>query len=472
MVYIMSTSSISLPIHNKTRQENVPQQSVGAKKVYIRTFGCQMNVYDTGKMRALLEKDGYVTTESMEEADLVIVNTCSIREKPELKVHSFLGEARKIKRFRDRPMTIAVSGCVAQQEGQKLLDRYHDLNLVFGPDAVSNIKKLVDATENKKQVLDTDFLEEADYVFASELDPEAAQRVGAFVTIQKGCDNKCTFCIVPSTRGKEVSRPSEQIIDEVKRLVDEGVVEITLIGQNVNSYGLKVPSEKTFAQLLYAVADVEGVERIRYTTSHPRDMGLDVIQAYRDLPQLTSYLHLPVQSGSSKILRRMKRYYTRERYLEVVDQLREARPDISLSTDFIIGFPGETEEDFELTMSLLEEVKFSSSFSFKYSQRPNTPALKLVDRDPVDPQVAGERLMRLQAKQREIAQAEHELLEGTIQRVLVEGPAKHDQGVICGRTGTHKMVNFPGTLDQVGQFVDVKITKGFANSLRGEQISI
>lgn len=201
-------------------------------------------------------------------------------------------------------------------------------------------------------------------------------------------------------------------------------------------------------------------------------MGLDVIQAYRDLPQLTSYLHLPVQSGSSKILRRMKRYYTRERYLEVVDQLREARPDISLSTDFIIGFPGETEEDFELTMSLLEEVKFSSSFSFKYSQRPNTPALKLVDRDPVDPQVAGERLMRLQAKQREIAQAEHELLEGTIQRVLVEGPAKHDQGVICGRTGTHKMVNFPGSLDQVGQFVDVKITKGFANSLRGEQISI
>ena len=463
----MSTKSIPIPLQ---RNNHISSNTQGNKKVYIRTFGCQMNVYDTGKMRALLEKDGYESTEDMSEADLVIVNTCSIREKPEIKVHSFLGEARKIKKRREKPMTIAVSGCVAQQEGQKLLDRYHDLNLVFGPDAIANVQKLVDATQNKKQVLDTDFLDEADYVFASELDPEASQRVGAFVTIQKGCDNKCTFCIVPATRGKEVSRPSEQIIDEVRRLVQEGVVEITLIGQNVNSYGLKVSGEKTFAQLLYAVADVQGVERIRYTTSHPRDMGLDVIQAYRDLPQLTSYLHLPVQSGSSSILRRMKRFYTRERYLEVVQQLREARPDISLSTDFIVGVPGETEEDFEMTMSLLEEVQFSSSFSFKYSQRPDTPALKLAERNPVDPIVAGKRLMLLQARQREIAQAEHELLEGTIQRVLVEGPAKHDEGIICGRTSTHKMVNFAGSLQQIGHFVDVKIIKGFANSLRGEQI--
>lgn len=441
------------------------------KKAYIRTFGCQMNVYDTGKMLALLKNDGYEETHEMDDADLVIVNTCSIREKPELKVHSFLGEARKIKRNRPgKDMTIAISGCVAQQEGQKLLSRYPDVNLVFGPDAVPNISTLLSATQNQKQVLDTTFLDEADYVFASDIDPNATQRVGAFVTIQKGCDNKCTFCIVPTTRGKEVSRPSEQIVAEVRALVDQGIKEITLIGQNVNSYGLKKSGEKTFAQLLYAVADVPGVERIRYTTSHPRDMGLDVMQAYRDLPQLCSQLHLPVQSGSSRILRRMKRFYTRERYLEVVDQLRQARPDIVLSTDFIIGFPGETDEDFEQTMSLLEEVRFHSSFSFKYSERPGTPALKLVEKTPVDQILAGERLIRLQKRQREIAQEEHTLLEGMVLPVLIEGPSRHDEGVICGRTHTFKTVNFPGDVSWVGQTRQVRITKAFANSLRGEAV--
>jgi len=441
------------------------------KKAYIRTFGCQMNVYDTGKMLAILKTDGYEQTENMEEADLVIVNTCSIREKPEVKVHSFLGEARKIKRLRKaQDMTIAISGCVAQQEGQKLLNRYSDVNLVFGPDAVPNLSTLISATKNHRQVLDTTFLDEADYVFASDIDPNAKQRIGAFVTIQKGCDNKCTFCIVPTTRGKEVSRSSSEIITEVRALVEQGIKEITLIGQNVNSYGLKKSGEKTFAQLLYAVADVPGVERIRYTTSHPRDMGLDVIQAYRDLPQLCSYLHLPVQSGSSKILRRMKRFYKRERYLEVVDQLRAARPDIALSTDFIVGFPGETDEDFELTMSLLEEVRFHSSFSFKYSERPGTPALKLVEKNPIDPILAGQRLMRLQKRQREIAQEEHQRLEGMVLPVLVVGPSKHDDGVICGRTDTFKTINFPGDLSWVGQFQNVRVTKAFANSLRGEVV--
>ncbi|MEL6344867.1 MAG: tRNA (N6-isopentenyl adenosine(37)-C2)-methylthiotransferase MiaB [Myxococcota bacterium] len=439
------------------------------RRVYIRTFGCQMNAYDTGKMRALLAADGYDASEEMEQADLIIVNTCSIREKPEHKLHSFLGEARRLKRESDRPITLAVAGCVAQQEGQKLLDRYPDLDLVLGPDAVPNIRTLVDAAHGRKQVLDTDFLTEADYVFASELDPEASGSVGAFVTIQKGCDNKCTFCIVPSTRGAEVSRPSAQIIDEVRRLVDEGVCEITLIGQNVNSYGLKVPGEKTFAQLLYAVADVPGVERIRYTTSHPRDMGPDVIQAYRDLPQLTSHLHLPVQSGSDRVLRRMKRFYTRARYLDVVDQLRDARPGIVLSTDFIVGFPGESDEDFEQTMSLLDAVRFHASYSFKYSQRPDTPALRLVARgDEVPRDVASARLTRLQARQREIALAEHQKLEGRTFSVLVEGPSRHDEGVICGRTGTFKMINFPGDIDMVGRTVPVTVTRAFTNSLRGE----
>ena len=440
------------------------------RKVYIRTFGCQMNVYDTGKMRALLATEGYATTEEMGDADLVIVNTCSIREKPEHKLHSFLGEARRLKREADRQVTLAVAGCVAQQEGQRLLDRYPDLDLVFGPDAVPSIPRLVDAARGGgEQVLDTRFLDEADFVFASELDPDAGQQVGAFVTIQKGCDNRCTFCIVPATRGPELSRPSAEIVAEVQALVRQGVKEITLIGQNVNSYGLKVPGEKTFAQLLYAVAAVEGVERIRYTTSHPRDMGPDVVQAYRDLPQLTSFLHLPVQSGSNAVLRRMKRFYTRERYLDVVAQLRDARPDIVLSTDFIVGFPGETDDDFEQTMSLLDEVRFESSFSFKYSPRPGTPALRLVQRAEVPPEVASARLTRLQKRQRELSLAAHRAMEGQVYDVLVEGPSRHDEGVICGRTGTYKTINFPGELALVGKTVPVAVTRGFTNSLRGER---
>ncbi|MFT4976418.1 MAG: tRNA-2-methylthio-N6-dimethylallyladenosine synthase [Myxococcota bacterium] len=440
--------------------------------VYIRTFGCQMNAYDTGKMRALLQQEGYTATEDMEQADLIIVNTCSIREKPEHKLHSFLGEARRVKRLnKKRPITLAVAGCVAQQEGQKLLDRYKDLDLVFGPDAVPSIRRLVGAAA-EEQVLDTDFLTTSDYIFASELDPDAADNVGAFVTIQKGCDNRCTFCVVPATRGPEVSRPSDQIVDEVRRLIDEGVREVTLIGQNVNSYGLKVKGEKTFAQLLYAVAAVPGVERIRYTTSHPRDMGPDVIEAYRDLPQLTSHLHLPVQSGSTRVLRRMKRFYTRERYLEVVAQLRDARPDIALSTDFIIGFPGETDEDFEETMTLLEEVRFHASYSFTYSQRPDTPALKLAARDPVDPAVASARLTRLHVRQREISLEENRRMEGERFSVLVEGPSRHDPAVMCGRTSTFKTINFPGEPTLVGQTVPVVVTRGFTNSLRGERLPV
>ncbi len=441
------------------------------KKVYIRTFGCQMNVYDTGKMKALLGKDGYEPTEHMADADLVIVNTCSIREKPELKVHSFLGEARKIKRTRQKDMTIAISGCVAQQEGQKLLDRYSDLDLVFGPDAVPNVQKLVQLSKSGKQVLDTDFLDQADYVFSAEIDPDAKKQVSAFVTIQKGCDNKCTFCIVPSTRGQEVSRPSAEIIQEVRSLVAKGVQEITLIGQNVNSYGLKT-NEKTFAQLLYAVADVSGVERIRYTTSHPRDMGLDVVQAYRDLPQLCSQLHLPVQSGSSTVLRRMKRFYTRERYLEVVEQLREARPDIVFSTDFILGFPGETEEDFRQTMSLLEEVRFHSSFSFVYSPRPGTPALRLLDRTPVEAGVAKNRLIQLQALQQRISKEENRKLIGSAQLVLVEGGSPREKNLLFGRTGTFKGVHFEGDRSLLGQTVPVHIYQAFTSALRGELLGV
>ncbi len=437
-------------------------------KVYVHTFGCQMNAYDTGKIRALLGRDGWESTQDPDQADLVLLNTCSIREKAVDKMHSVLGEFRREKR-EGRQVLLGVAGCVAQMEGEALMKRYPDVDLVFGPDGVPHVRKLVDEVAAGNRVLDTTFLDLETYPFVTDLDPDASSGVGAFVTIQKGCDNKCTYCIVPATRGAEASRPSEQILDECRRLVAEGVQEITLIGQNVNSYGLKVPGERTFAQLLYAVADIPGVERIRYTTSHPRDMGDDVIAAYRDLPQLTSHLHLPVQSGSNKVLRRMKRFYTRERYLRIVDGLREARPDLALTTDVIVGFPGETDEQFEETMTLLDEVGFVGSFSFKYSPRPGTPSLRL--KEGYDDAVSGERLIRYQDRQRELSLAWTRSHEGQVVRVLVEGESRHDEGVVAGRTGSNLMVNFPGSLDLIGQFVDVRVTRGFTHSSRGERVT-
>jgi tRNA-2-methylthio-N6-dimethylallyladenosine synthase len=436
-------------------------------RVYIKTFGCQMNEYDSGKMRAQLAPAGFVPTEDMDDADLVIVNTCSIREKPEQKLHSFLGRILPQKRVRG--VTVAVAGCVAQMDGQRIFKKYPGVDLVFGPDAVAKVREMVEAARTQR-VLDTDFFGADAYPFPSDVDPDAAGKVGAFVTIQKGCDNKCTFCIVPSTRGDEVSRPPDQILAEVEALVARGVREITLIGQNVNSYGLKVPGMPTFADLLRRVHAIEGVEVLRYTTSHPRDMGEDVVACYADLPRLASHLHLPVQSGSDRVLRRMKRFYTRERYLHVVRRLRDARPDLALTTDVITGFPGETDADFEDTMSLLEEVRFHGSFSFKYSARPGTPALRLLD-DAVPDPVAQHRLERFQARQREIQLEEHARLVGNTVRVLVEGPSAHDDGVICGRTSTFKMVNFPGDPSLAGKWADVRVIRAFANTLRGELAS-
>ncbi|MCP4809037.1 MAG: tRNA (N6-isopentenyl adenosine(37)-C2)-methylthiotransferase MiaB [Proteobacteria bacterium] len=431
------------------------------KKVYIKTFGCQMNDYDSAKIKALLGEDGYVATASPDDADLILVNTCSVREKPEHKLRSFIGEVRH---HRERGARIGIAGCMAQHAGASLFKRYRkDVDLVFGPDHVPNVRELVQRTETER-VLENSFLDNAAFAFVQETHSDG--KVGAFVTIQKGCDNKCTFCIVPMTRGTEVSRPSAQILDEVRALVDQGVAEVTLIGQNVNSYGLKT-DEKTFAELLYAVAELPGVERIRYTTSHPRDMGPDVVQAYRDLPQLTSHLHLPVQSGSDRMLKRMKRFYTRERYLEVVSDLRSARPGLSLTTDIIVGFPGETDADFDETMTLLEEVGFDGSFSFKYSPRPGTPALRLSD-EPVLDRVAGERLKVFQKRQQELTLVSNKRDEGRVFDVLVEGPSRWDDDVMCGRTGTFKMVNFPGTADLIGTTVAVEITRGFTNTLRGE----
>jgi len=441
--------------------QNPPQ-----KKVYFRTFGCQMNEYDTGKMRAKLAADGFVTTDDPDQADLILLNTCSIREKAVDKMHSALGEYRRSKR-EGQPVTIGIAGCVAQERGEELLAKYKDVDLIFGPDGVPHVGELVREAMQGKRVLDTEFLDLENYPFVREVDP-TTHGVGAFVTIQKGCDNKCTFCIVPFTRGIEVSRPWTEIVQECRDLVARGVREITLIGQNVNSYGLKIADGITFAQLLYEVADVPGVERIRYTTSHPRDMGEDVMQAYRDLPALTSHLHLPVQSGSNKMLRRMKRYYTRERYLDVVAGLREARPELQLTTDVIVGFSDETDEDFEETMSLLDEVGFVGSFSFKFSPRPGTPALKM--KSHISPDVAQSRLLRYQDRQRELSREWYAKMVGDVADVLVEGPSRHDEGVVCGRTSANAMLNFVGDLDLVGQTIPVRVTRGFTHSARAERV--
>ncbi|MDP2305790.1 MAG: tRNA (N6-isopentenyl adenosine(37)-C2)-methylthiotransferase MiaB [Pseudomonadota bacterium] len=435
-------------------------------RVYIKTFGCQMNEYDSGKMRAQLAPAGFVPTDDVDDADLVIVNTCSIRDKPEQKLHSFLGRILPQKKV--RPLTVAVAGCVAQMDGGKIFKKYPTLDLVFGPDAVGRVREMVE-TARTRRVLDTEFFGTDGYPFSSDLDPDATGKVGSFVTIAKGCDNRCTFCIVPTTRGDEASRPADQILAEVEGLVGQGVREITLIGQNVNSYGLKVPGMPTFAQLLREVHAIAGVEVIRYTTSHPRDMGDDVVACYADLPKLASHLHLPVQSGSDRVLRRMKRFYTRARYLEVIEKLRAARPEMNFTTDFIIGFPGEQDVDFEDTMTLMDAVRFEGSFSFKFSPRPGTPALRLMD-EAVPDGVAQARLQRLQDRQRDLQIEAHAALVDQTLRVLVEGPSAHDEGVVCGRTSTFKMVNFPGDPALSGQWVDVKVTRAFANTLRGEVV--
>lgn len=433
-------------------------------RVYIHTFGCQMNDYDSTKMSTQLAADGFVATDDVHDADLVIVNTCSVRDKPEQKLHSFLGRVLPQKRV--RPLTIAVAGCMAQVAGEKIHKKYKGVDLVMGPDAVHRVRELV-ARAGHERVLDTEFLSGDTYPFVS--DVAEGGGLAGFVTIQKGCDNKCTFCIVPLTRGLEVSRPAAEVVAEVRALVERGAREFTILGQNVNSYGLKSPGFPRFSELLRQVHDVPGVEILRYTTSHPRDIGDDVIACYRDLPRLASHLHLPVQSGSNRVLRRMKRYYTREQYVATVDALRAARPDLVFTTDIICGFPGETDADFDATMALLETVRFHASFSFRYSPRPGTPALRLLD-DAVPDAVAQARLERFQARQREIAIEEHRRLVGSVVRVLVEGPSAHDEGVICGRTSTFKTVNFAGRPDLAGRWVDVRVGTAYANTLRGEAV--
>jgi len=433
------------------------------RRVHIHTFGCQMNELDSDKMYALLAHEGYEKVETPDTADLVLVNTCSIREKAEHKLYSLLG------RFRERPEVIlGVTGCVAQQEGKTLLKKFPYVDLVMGPDAIPRVNSLV-ARARSERVLDVDIFEGLEYPFVSDLPQDIGRRTSAFVTIQKGCDNKCTFCIVPATRGIERSRPADDIVLEIRALTYQGVREITLLGQNVNSYGKKVSGGISFAQLLKRIdSEADELRRIRFTTSHPRDFGPDLIEAYATLPRLSPYLHLPVQSGSNPVLKRMKRYYTVEKYLEQIDALKAAVPGMTISTDFIVGFPGETEEDFEATLRLLERVRFDSSFSFMYSPRPNTPALKLVDDVPLEDKKR--RLYVLQELQKRISIEQNAALVGTNTRVLVEGTSRHNPAELTGRSPGNKMVNFPGHPRLIGQEVPVKVMSAHVNSLRGDLV--
>ena len=441
------------------------------KKVFIRTFGCQMNEYDSDKMADLLAgAEGAVKTDSAEDADIILFNTCSVREKPQEKVFHELGRVRKLKE-KNPALLIGVGGCVASQEGGAIVERAPYVDLVFGPQTLHRLPELIAARRASGQAqVDVSFpeIEKFDALPAARVEGEAGS--SAFVSIMEGCSKFCTFCIVPYTRGEEVSRPLDDVLGEVAALVAQGVKEVTLLGQNVNAYqGLTAEGDMVdLAFLIETLATIPQLERIRYTTSHPREMTQRLIDVYATTPKLVSHLHLPVQAGSDRVLAAMKRGYTALEYKSIVRKLRAARPDISLSSDFIVGFPGETAEDFEKTMQLIEEVGFDTSFSFLFSPRPGTPAAEMADDTPQE--LKSQRLARLQKRIEAQAFAISEAMVGTVQRVLVEGRAKKDANELAGRTANNRVVNFKGSARQIGQFIDVTITAALPHSLRGEVV--
>jgi tRNA-2-methylthio-N6-dimethylallyladenosine synthase len=436
-----------------------------SKKLYIETFGCQMNEYDSAKMRDVLQaSDGYELTTDPAQADVLLLNTCSIREKAQEKVFSELGRWRPLKEKRPGVM-IGVGGCVASQEGEALQKRAPFVDVVFGPQTLHRLPALLgEARASHSPVMDVSFPEIEKF---DALPEPRAEGVKAFVSVMEGCGKYCTFCVVPYTRGEEVSRPLEDVLAEITALAKQGVREVNLLGQNVNAYQGATADGGTadFALLLYYVAAIEGIDRIRYTTSHPVEFSDSLLEAYAEIPKLVDHLHLPVQSGSDRILGLMKRGHSREDYIAKIRRLREVRPNISLSSDFIVGFPGETDADFEQTMDLIETLGFDHSFSFIYSARPGTPAAEMEDGVPVE--VKRERLARLQARIAAMAAAISRGMVGTTQRVLVEGVSRKDYAQMSGRTENNRVVNFAGPSKLVGQFVDVLITESLPNSLRG-----
>ncbi len=434
------------------------------KKVYIETYGCQMNEHDTERMLRLLEGISYSETKEEKEADFILINTCSVREKPEHKVYSALG---RFKRFKEENgAIIGVAGCVAQQEGERLLDRIPYLDIVIGTHAISMLPQLLQRIEvSGKRVCATSFDKNGKYLEAI-LPRGPLDKIKSYVTIMQGCDHFCSFCIVPYVRGREQSRPSREIIEEVKYLAEMGVKEVFLLGQNVNGYAKGLKGELSFPGLLCQIDEIDGIERIRFTTSHPRDLSEELIQAYSTLSKLCEHIHLPFQSGSNKILKAMHRGYTRESYLEKIDRLREACPSIALTADVIVGFPGEEEEDFRQTLDLMEKVRFDDLFSFKYSPRKGTQAAQLADK--VEDKAKQDRLSILQGIQREMTLQKNQALVGSVEEILVEGQSKQSNRDVTGRTWSNKIVNVEGDLSLVGKLVSVRITKGYAHSLRGE----
>jgi tRNA-2-methylthio-N6-dimethylallyladenosine synthase len=438
------------------------------KKVYIKTWGCQMNEYDSARIVDLLKVTHQVeATNIPEEADILLLNTCSIREKAQEKVFSQLGRWREWKQ--DNPnIIIGVGGCVASQEGAALLKRAPYIDVIFGPQTLHRLPNLINqATQNHKAAVDVSFPEIEKF---DNLPAPSVKGITAFVSIMEGCSKYCSFCVVPYTRGEEVSRPFDDVIAEIYQLAEQGVKEVNLLGQNVNSYRGVTHDGQTLdlAELITYVAAIDGIKRIRYTTSHPVEFSDRLIDVYAEVPQLVNHLHLPVQSGSDRILSLMKRGHTAMEYKSKIRRLRAIRPDISMSSDFIIGFPGETTADFQATMDLIADINFDHSFSFIYSARPGTPAASLPDPTPFE-----EKKLRLAILQQRILQHSQrfsEAMVGTEQEILVEGPAKKHANQMCGRTENNRVVNFTGTHDLIGQIVKVKINESLPNSLRGDYI--
>jgi tRNA-2-methylthio-N6-dimethylallyladenosine synthase len=436
-----------------------------SRKLYIKTFGCQMNEYDSGKMADLLEDShGLELTDSPEDADVLLLNTCSIREKAQEKVFSQLGRWRPWKQRRP-DLVIGVGGCVASQEGALIRKRAPFVDLVFGPQTLHRLPELIDASrKTHTPVMDVSFPEIEKF---DRLPEPRAEGASAFVSIMEGCSKYCTYCVVPYTRGEEISRPFDDVIAEVAALAGQGVREVNLLGQNVNAYRGAMHDSETadLALLIQYVAAIEGIDRIRYTTSHPVEFSDSLIAVYAEVPELVNHLHLPVQSGSDRILALMKRGHSAFEYKAKIRRLREIRPDISLSSDFIVGFPGETDADFQRTMDLIEDVGFDQSFSFIFSPRPGTPAAELADDLPQA--VKRERLEILQQRIGSMAQQISRRMVGGVERVLVERPARKDAMQLAGRTENNRVVNFDGAPELIGRFVDIRITEALPNSLRG-----
>ena len=439
-----------------------------AKKLYIKTFGCQMNEYDSDKMADVLRvSDGLEPTGTPDDADIILFNTCSVREKAQEKVFDDLGRVKHLKKNNPN-LLIGVGGCVASQEGAAIVKRAPYVDIVFGPQTLHRLPDLVaKRRQTGKAQVDISFpeIEKFDH-----LPPAKINGPTAFVSIMEGCSKYCSFCVVPYTRGEEVSRPFADVLTDIADLADRGVKEVTLLGQNVNAYRGKTESDEIadFAQLLDYVAAMPGIARIRYTSSHPREFSQRLIDAYKTVPQLVGQVHLPVQSGSDRILAAMKRGYTVLEYKSIIRRLRAVRPEISISSDFIVGFPAETEEDFQATMKLVDDIGFDGSYSFIYSPRPGTPAAELVDTVPRE--VKLERLQRLQAKIAADNLAISQRMIGKVERVLVEGAARKSSAELSGRTDNNRVVNFPGQLRLVGEFVNVAITAALTNTLRGEMV--